>query len=1683
MDRLVKKYLISSFALACATIVAQGITGNHGGIVYEAMRDGHEESLQDMHEYDSVKCVPSVNWPSVVEPFGFTPDYFNAIPEADPTDGVEMLTLPYSNGKGDLLLSLKLSLPVAHHHLQPILPISYNSSRGIGNLGKGWNLDIPQIEIDTFTENVYWLDGKELLHRSEIQGDTATIFFFRRNHNGDEFWRIRKNDYDRWEMRDGKGITYYFGAVDKDENLIHVLKDDKQRVLAWKLWKMENAYGDYVIYKYGTDSSENDSIFVGNPNQEPHTCILLVGYQELQKWGNETVPMKRYTGINILHCKEKTKKDEDKWENVHDYTFAYQKDKKELLASVISKGYSLYNTSTKKYVHSFVYYEDTDSVAKQRRYRDFYHNISLDSLIIDRTGLLKTVHMPLGGCFTVDYQYGGMPDTFGVLPKEHKSYPHTAFFDSCLNELTSKVADSIVADSAYKTEMIAYLTDLLDRRINQMRDSSLLPFDTLVQRYFDYTDGRKGKLVLSSLWTNDGIQVDGDPSRNFFLYERPYCDTLGRFLGFSKVETLFCDTIADRYMRRKTKWFDTTDMHSFGLILKSEIYEGEVEAPLKTIEYTWNKYSKYADFLSAKLKKKKITIGDYSYSFDYTYQDCCQDSRLVKIDYGNGETLQYTYDDRQLLTRMETRGNGFANSYLLEYATDSTRQLKRIREGENTTSIFYDKEGNIREIHFPVDANGDSLICTYLYDRKYNMFLERVENNLGYRTELEDYNYVYGKPSIIRDQNGFVMKQTFDMFGRLDTLLAPNEQDNGIPYSMLVEYGTAPTSVQDEEKNVIAEFNDSLARPIPPHILAGEVPEEVKERILQTLRMERASSPSPSPWIEDTAWYSGPYEGPNGRTLYIYVTSSDSSYYLERDLDTLMCTSSNEGTLTSIVTNDTIQIYSCQCDNHVTPVAITTKRYNAPCDDCPNRMDSIIKIRSFSDGFGRKLQTLRNVDLTAVDIDKNTKVKTYVWVTTEAKKYDPFGRVSSYCSPHVYDNKPESDPAMDQSVYNTSDSLCQYDALDRILSLESNGELTSYNYKTTADGFSLARVRNGNDTLEILGYNYRNQLLSREIKCSNARWSYSDILYFIDREKYEYYPIGKVKSALTSADRVEYIYDGAGRLLSEKSARYGTTTHQYDKAGNRIKTLKPDGESIEYTYNRNLLTQVHYSNHPESNVTYLYGDKNASFNRVGRLAQMVDETGVQEFFYGRQGEVDKVRRTLVIPNNSIETYTTQFRHDTWNRLSEVIYPDGEVVKYRYDHAGRLKHVWGEKAYSYNYVDNIGYDLLGNRNYFDYCNGNKTFKEIDGRVYKAQVWDKRGATRLLRMNIHDNIDNRQDSLAYPNFLLTNSIFFNNNEKERREFLIGEWESPDTTLYAEYYQSFDDSARLYVERLAFDQKNLWNGADTSIHEVYKYHYASPYLADYKRQMGTNGEELLNTHFYQYDKNGNRIEERDLRLPDPMPELLPVGGDEVRLFAYSPENKVEASNDNGYLETYWYDANGALSFRLSGVQSSVFVNGANAQKSFSLDGCDIFVNPYYERIGDSTWIKHIYIDQSPWVSKVVDNASFGADARRVERAGTNIKYPDLWANAYNNMNRRFQLFEVEDTIPMRNCPTLALLRSANVDNGNDNYESRQYYYHYDKDGNLLLITDLEGKVYQLPIALHIGKLLVKQGKEIGE
>ena len=108
---------------------------------------------------------------------------------------------------------------------------------------------------------------------------------------------------------------------------------------------------------------------------------------------------------------------------------------------------------------------------------------------------------------------------------------------------------------------------------------------------------------------------------------------------------------------------------------------------------------------------------------------------------------------------------------------------------------------------------------------------------------------------------------------------------------------------------------------------------------------------------------------------------------------------------------------------------------------------------------------------------------------------------------------------------------------------------------------------------------------------------------------------------------------------------------------------------------------------------------------------------------------------MIVPNQAIATYVTQWTYDSHNRLLEMIYPDEEKITYSYNLGGQLEKVHGYKSYGYDYVSKIGYDKFEQRTYLKYCNDAETFYTYDPQRRRLQNLTVNSADNTIMGNAY------------------------------------------------------------------------------------------------------------------------------------------------------------------------------------------------------------------------------------------------------------------------------------------------------------------------------------------------------------
>lgn len=437
---------------------------------------------------------------------------------------------------------------------------------------------------------------------------------------------------------------------------------------------------------------------------------------------------------------------------------------------------------------------------------------------------------------------------------------------------------------------------------------------------------------------------------------------------------------------------------------------------------------------------------------------------------------------------------------------------------------------------------------------------------------------------------------------------------------------------------------------------------------------------------------------------------------------------------------------------------------------------------------------------------------------------------------------------------------------------------------------------------------------------------------------FDYDAVGRVTRYADNNSDYVYTYDMLGNITEVKDRKnFTTTSYAYDNAGNVISKTTPSGDVISYVYELDNLTEIKYPRIPSANVTNIYGNKNSSYGRRNRVALSYNSSVVDEYFYNQQGNVAKVRRTMIVPNGKILTYVTEFKYDTWGRLLEMIYPDGEILTYSFNNAGLANKVNGSKTFKvdehknfdYKYIDEVTYDYLG---------------------------------RLTSIKFHNGM---KKTVRYDN-------------------------------------------------------------------------------DNKPVYSIIGGDLSNVGRTKLDSCMGDVKE-----------------------GFDENSGMAAISNDGYLNSYFYDMSGNLAMNIGALNEKIYVNGQLSGVSSLIEDKHLIVNPYFED-QDSLCVKHILLNGERLLTKAVDSFSYGARPVRIERAGSNVEEMGFVVN-YDSLhsltaNKAVQerVATIDEDFSVDYVPFYySELRSANVDDGEDNEETDIYVYGVDKDNNLVGLFDKDKKM----------------------
>lgn len=714
---------------------------------------------------------------------------------------------------------------------------------------------------------------------------------------------------------------------------------------------------------------------------------------------------------------------------------------------------------------------------------------------------------------------------------------------------------------------------------------------------------------------------------------------------------------------------------------------------------------------------------------------------------------------------------------------------------------------------------------------------------------------------------------------------------------------------------------------------------------------------------------------------------------------------------------------------------------------------------SLYDQLGRNIQKKHYAEVNGDD----------KWVVDGAEEWDTFGRVIASEIPFVAQRSSYAYEPLDN---NRPITRFSYDVQDRLINqYNADGSSKSMDYHFDRDAGNVLRF-SSNMTDE-------NGIKTMVLK-SPQDWIVQQVAGDSSRTFFQYTPIGELYCA-TDPDgySTHYKYNMFGQVKERDHPDAGRTIWQYDLAGNVVSkqtaNLLQHNEAVKYKYSYNRLSEVVYPVHPENNVRYVY-------DNAGRIAGRVDGTGREEFVYDRMGNVAQSLRRVVLPvDGYVYVFKTQFKYDSFGRIRNIVYPDGEVLHYGYTTGGLLKSVAGIKHGQQNiYLWDRVYDEQGRTIVRLAGNGVMTKYSYDSKRQwlNAMHTVLSDGTPVQELSYkYDAVGNilaiDQSAPAWTNPVL-GGAYVNDYKYDSQYRLVKSTGTGDFS----YYQnaSYSPAGRMGSKftDTPLGRSDLLFGYDS-------YRYTHQPRTAYDSNVGEMA--------FFWDAAGNMV------------QSISCSRNAGRFHEWDEENRLRFVLGVKYAGYYGYDANGERVYKLAGTSAIDQLNAGYTKAQVMFDDAVLYPNPYMV-VTRKGYTKHYYAG----TERLAASIGRGGFADMVQPVDTELSEPEKlqikafseWYAQYDPFRQKDLLLKAVSTVDIKgekreeldyHCGAVHLeyidllahrdiLLEAVKSNAyiNDN-EVEQYYYHADHLGSANWITNRNGRPVQYIHYAPYGELVANQ------
>ncbi|WP_313092370.1 RHS repeat-associated core domain-containing protein [Chryseobacterium flavum] len=960
-----------------------------------------------------------------------------------------------------------------------------------------------------------------------------------------------------------------------------------------------------------------------------------------------------------------------------------------------------------------------------------------------------------------------------------------------------------------------------------------------------------------------------------------------------------------RYDRREREFFGFGKVTTYNMWYSNNVYRSQ-------IDYYHNRNY----FLNGKLKKAEMYTGvnDLNASTEYTYSIYKFKDNNTRIDLASPVT--------------ETFDTGGKEGRKMAIALLENTRKKNIESGGNITvseGFSYNDKGLIRQVmHFSNAATYNTVIEYHSYPLPNNII--SAPKSIRVYEALSTSNPIRERFTKIDPNTGLVLMVsaklnasetaqtdfTYDSFGNISTVVYP-KNENGDRYTLTYKYDSETHKYVVNTNDIFgytssADYDPKFDAVKQATDVSGNTTEyqyDSKGRITQILAPKEKEAGAPY----TVKYYYNTYPTPNPNTGYI------SNYYL-----------------------------------------CLTENYNP--QDPSNPIETI----TFSDGWGKVVQTKKDIFL-------NGEEKMSVSGRTI---YDVIGRAISQHHPKFEDKYPPNDPYhsnkhLDMSAPSPYYSSVQRDTKDRVA--VTVDELfhtanTMYSIENNMLKSTLVLFQNSNTQLKTETF-------------TSAEGKTMQVNNYLNGQalttKYKYNTIGELMSTEDPMGILtRYSYDKGGRRIQVEQPDHGINRYEYDPAGNliRLYTANMDNTSstqkyIHYIYDFNRLSDIQFPDLPgsnPSNVHYEYGAP-GSGNNSGKVIFQSDNSGTTNYEYGNMGEVMMENKTISgygIPNMQ---FRTLFEYDSWNRIQNLTYADGEQVIYEYDLGGNLKRISNKEGYEY--VRKIAYDHYEQRTSIELGNGMKSEFEYtlaDRKLNVHRLKDYFGTELLNNNYTYDyvgNIIELKNSAGVYNEMGGNYLFnYKYDHLNRLASSNGSFTGDPNTPLGITSSDFEITMG-YNYAGGIEEKNQKHNQDGTPNNFNTYDNRYYYVAGTHKVEHIENAATGQYEKFEYDYNGNVT-------------MYDKYGDTDQMF-WDEQDRLKAVNKDsqGIFQYYVYDDKGERVIKYNLTQAAqLYQNGQIIDPgSIGINNFKIYPNAYHVETSEKMLTKHYYAGAERVASRIMD------------------------------------------------------------------------------------------------------------------